>query len=71
MAEWERPWRLAVIALDVEVQRRVRAGKSFSDDEVRLLRIVATDPDCGPDSVRAVARSIERGVVDLSPEYSR
>lgn len=66
IAEWEKPWHLAVMELDIQVQRRVRAGRSFTDDEVMLLAIVARDEECGPESVRAVARCIERGVIDLA-----
>lgn len=71
MIEWERPWHLAVMELDIQVQRRLRAGRSFTDDEVMLLAIISRDEECGPQSVRAVARCIERGVIDLAPEESR
>lgn len=71
IAEWEKPWHLAVMELDIQVQRRVRAGRSFTEDEIRLLAIISRDEECGPESVRAVARCIERGVIDLAAEVTR
>jgi len=70
-AEWEKPWHLAVMELDIQIQRRMRARRSFTDDEVRLLAIISRDEECGPESVRAVARCIERGMIDLAAEVTR
>ena len=71
IAEWEKPWHLAVMELDIQIQRRMRARRSFTDDEVRLLAIISRDEECGPESVRAVARCIERGMIDLAAEVTR
>lgn len=52
-------WDLAVMDLELAVKRRIRAGGSFSIDELIALRVIEQCPEFGPVSVAEIARRID------------